>query len=367
MARSDTDIGVYEIERGKRYKVVVEAGRDPNTGKRKQLSQVVYGSRREARRVRDELKAKVGDSSWLRSGMTVAELWGRIYLPDIEGRLAASTVEGYRRNYANFVEAPLGRLRLRDLTPMSVKMWLSGIDGGKRRYVAFGFLRTMLNRAVRWDLMPSNPCDRVEPPKKVDDHEPVVLTAEEAAAYLEAFRGSPVEAAVLVAIGCGLRRSEIAALCWGDLRGGSVSVETALTAVNGEKHEGDTKTKFSRRSVALPPSIWARLMEIRGDAPASAPLMPDGNGNRMNPDNLSHLYVSERDRLVPEWAARAPLRDLRHTSLTLALEGGADLITVSRRAGHSSVTTTSNYYIRPDKRVDEEAADGLDALLGGRK
>lgn len=365
MARSDSDIGVYEIEKGKRYKVVVEAGRDPRTGKRKQMSRVVHGSRREARRVRDELKAKVGDSSWLRSGMTVSELWERLYKPDIERRLRPVTVDGYRRNYSCYVEAALGPMELRELTPISLKMWLEGIDGEAKRFVAFSFLRTMLNKAVRWDLMPYNPCQRIEPPRKPDDHEPQVLTAEEAAAYLEAFRGAQSEAVVLIAIGCGLRRSEIAALDWRDVSGGSVTVDSAITAVSGKPHEDEPKSRFSRRTVAVPRGVWVRLLELK--RAGSAPVCVDSDGNRMNPDNISHVYTRERDERLPDWVRRVPLRDLRHTSLTLALEGGADLLVVSRRAGHSGVGITSRYYLRPDKRVDEAAASGLDALLGGRK
>lgn len=361
--RGGTDTGVTELIKGEKYRVRVEAGRDPRTGQRKQLSRTVYGNHKEACRVRDEMLAMVGDSSWLRSGMTVSELWERMYRPDIGRRLRPDTVDGYERNYRRYVEEPLGRMMLRDLTPISLKMWLEGIETEGARFVAYSFLRTMLNKAVRWDLMRDNPCMRIEPPRKPDDHEPEVLTAEEAAAYIEAFRGAKSEAAVLVAIGCGLRRSEIVALDWGDLRGGWVRVDSAVNTVNGRAYESDTKSRFSRRSVAVPKGVWKRLMELR-HAP-DTPLLPDSRGGRLHPDNLTSLYAKERDALVPEWCRRVPLRDLRHTSLTLALQGGADLLAVSRRAGHSNVAVTSRYYIRPDKSVDEAAASGMDALLGG--
>lgn len=87
-------------------------------------------------------------------------------------------------------------------------------------------------------------------------------------------------------------------------------------------------------------------------------------GMPMNPDNISKYYNDIRDTLPPE-VPRIPFKNLRHTSLTLALESGADLLAVSRRAGHSNVGITSAYYLRPDETVDRKTVDSFDALLRG--
>ena len=82
----------------------------------------------------------------------------------------------------------------------------------------------------------------------------------------------------------------------------------------------------------------------------------------MNPDNVSKLYKDVRDTL-PEDVQRISLKNLRHTSLTLALEGGADLLAVSRRGGHSSPSITARYYLRPSEEIDLNTAQGLDDLI----
>ncbi len=52
----------------------------------------------------------------------------------------------------------------------------------------------------------------------------------------------------------------------------------------------------------------------------------------MKPAVLTHRFIRERDSL-PEGVKRISLKNLRHTSLTLAYDSGADLLDVSRRAG----------------------------------
>ena len=341
------------------WRVQVEHGRDPITGKRKRYSKVVRGSKREAERVKQELMVKAGDPAALKGGMTLGEFWEHFYLPDVDGRLRPTTVAGYESKYGNFIENSIDGLKMSELEPLTIKDWLASIDTDKKRFQAFKLLRQILSKAVRWDLLQSNPCDRVEPPHNAQDYEPDVLTAEETSIYMDTFRGSNVEAVVLLCLGCGLRRSEAAALDWEDIQDGEVAVTHAITAVNGKPWDDDPKSRFSNRSVAIPASILARLEELRG----TGAIVKDGNGNRMNPDNISKEYRRWQKKL-PDGVKQIPLKNLRHTSLSLSIEAGVDILAVSRRAGHSNVGITSRYYLRPSKSIDSAAADSLDKLLG---
>lgn len=57
------------------------------------------------------------------------------------------------------------------------------------------------------------------------------------------------------------------------------------------------------------------------------------------------------------------LHSLRHTNATLLIASGADLRTVSKRLGHSNMTTTSNIYTHAIKSADERAAKLLGDIL----
>lgn len=350
---------IVELDKGKRYRVFVQAGRDPKTGKRKRKTKTVRGSRKDAEKVKAKMLVEIGEPDYARDEITFAELWHDYYIPHCRENLRERTVFGYEQHY-KLVEDPLGPLKLSRITSYVLQSALDAIDGENRRFEAFKVARQALNKAVRWGLIESNPCDAVERPKK-PRYEPEVLDAQDAEVYLWHFRDTPIEAAVLLAIGAALRRSEIIALDWGDVSGGKAIVDDAVTSVGGRATEGDTKTPFSCRGVHLPTRIGERLEELRKDP--HTPVLASPTGLRMNPDNLTRDYTAWAKKL-PAGVPRIPLKNLRHTSLTLTLEGGADLLAVSRRAGHSSVAITSAYYLRPHEGVDKAAAASLDAKLG---
>lgn len=343
------------------WKVTVEAPRDPRTGKRQRLSKTIRGTRKEAEKVRAQLLAEVGRGGSVREVLTLDDFWERFYLPNAKKRLREITVHGYVFKYEAYVQPSFGSALLTRIDPFTIERWLDTMQTAKIRFEAYKMLRQVLAKAVRWNLLDANPCARVDVPKK-PRYRPEVLDADDVRAYMKHFRGHQVEPAVLVALGGGLRRSEVAALDWRDVTPeGAVSVTKATTAVGGRAVEGDTKTEFSKRVVHLPRFIIERLNELRPEG-EDAPLLPSSKGTRMHPQRISKLYEERRDTL-PEGVRRVPFKNLRHTSLTMAIESGVDLLAVSRRAGHSNVAITSAYYVRPHENVDMAAADAMDRFL----
>lgn len=337
------------------WQITVSAGYDPRTGKRRRKYSTIRGSRRDAERERARMVVLYSGAQAPSEDITFGEFFANWYMPDCRSRLRPTTCDAYEKDFAVLAEGALGPLALSRITPAVLDRWLASLPAS-RRAKAYALARQVFRRAMRWDMVPSDPTRKIDPPPP-SDYEPDVLDAAGARAYLEAFRGSDVEAAVLVAIGAGLRRSEIVALDWSDVRDGAVTVDDAITCAVGGLHRDKPKSRFGFRTVALPASIAARLEELRGDGPLLV-----SNGRRMSPNTLSSKY-SAALRDLPDGVMRVPLKNLRHTSLTLALQGGADLLAVSRRGGHSTPSITSRYYLRPDKSVDEGAAAGLDSLL----
>lgn len=342
------------------WKIYVELPRNPKTGKRQRMTKTVRGSRKDAERTKVSMLAMAGKPEAAMDSMTLAQFWDDIYRPYAEKHLRPTSLQGYKSKWNSYIEPhPIAGMELQRITPVVISRWLSSIDGEAKRGKAFQLLRLLLNRAVKSQLIPSNPCKGVDAPKP-SEYEPEVLTAEEARAYIEHFKGDRMEPVVLLALGGGFRRSEIVALDWGDItEDGVVTVDNAVTSVGGRAEDGKTKSRFSERTVMLPESIARRLNEIRGEGPVAR----SKTGLRANPDHVSHDYAKAL-KTLPEGVRRICLKNLRHTSLTLTLEGGADLLAVSRRGGHSTVAITSRYYLRPGKSVDKAAADSLGSVLG---
>ena len=59
------------------------------------------------------------------------------------------------------------------------------------------------------------------------------------------------------------------------------------------------------------------------------------------------------------------LYTFRHSSVTLLLKSGVPLLVVSKRAGHSNVSTTMNFYWHLFNGDDKKALDGLKSLKIG--
>ncbi len=352
---------VVEIEKGKRYRVFVEAGRDPLTGKRKRISRQIRGSRKDAERLRVQLLAEIGEPDVAARPMTLHAFWESVYLPSCKERLRPNTVEGYEKDYGQLVLPHLGGMKLSDVTPIAVERMLFKLKES-RRFPAYKILRQILSKAVKVGAVATNACKAVDVPKR-SAYRPVTLTAKQAAAYISHFRGTESEKAVLLALGGGFRRSELCALEWGDLADdGTVSVTHALTVAYNVPHDDAPKTPFSERKVHLPSGISRRLNELRPESNEGTIVSSDGLP--VHPEAVSKKYRAEQKGL-PEGVPRIPLKDLRHTSLTLTLESGADILAVSRRAGHANISITSAYYLRPHEHVDVSAAEGLDSALFG--
>lgn len=57
------------------------------------------------------------------------------------------------------------------------------------------------------------------------------------------------------------------------------------------------------------------------------------------------------------------IHTFRHTSVRLARESGNDLLTISKRLGHSSINTTADIYSELFKLTDNDLADRLDNYI----
>lgn len=362
---------VQEIQRGKLYRVVVEYPRDPMTGKRRQVTRNVRGSRKKAERVKAELLIKSGRPEASQARISMDVFFTTVYLPWARANRRPRTVYGYESEYYRLIQPAFGDTALDMLTPLTINQWLQTLTPG-RAHSAWKMLRALLNRAVKMGFLARSPLINVDEPR-TPRYEPEVLTLEESRAYLYAYRGTDIEPAVLVIMGCGTTRSETVALNWEDITpDGVVNIDDGITQEGGKIYHDAPKNVFRYRTIHLPKSIASRLNELRpddmytrdgDDTLAPKPLCTGRTGTeRISPDRLSRRFRAIQENL-PEDVKRISLKNLRHTSLTLTVESGADLLAVSRRAGHSTTAITARYYLRPHDEVDIDTAQKLDNLF----
>jgi len=194
------------------------------------------------------------------------------------------------------------------------------------------FLKTIFNLAVSWGKLESSPGARVRKLKEPPSRERVA-TADEIGRLLEA-AGADVRPVIITALGTGMRRGEILALKWTDLdfvRG----VITVRTSKSGKPR----RVPMSGNVAAALGAVPRRGEFVFQNPETSRPIRDVKTGF------LAACRRAKKDPGDEKDPGIVGLRfhDLRHTFASRALELGADLVSVSKILGHSSIVMTAKY------------------------
>ena len=169
-----------------------------------------------------------------------------------------------------------------------------------------------------------------------------------------------------------MRRGELLALQWSDidLNSGTVRVERSVEETDAGLRIKPPKTKRGRRAITLSADAIAMLREHRiqqmqlrlqlGQGGKSTLVFSDINGNMLYPDALSRQWANViRAKKLP----LVSFHSLRHTSASMMIAAGVDILTVSRRLGHAKAATTLDVYSHLLPGSDAAAAKALEGML----
>jgi integrase len=302
------------------------------------------------------------------------------------GDLAPTTMRGYERNIAlasqHCGHVLLEKLTPRDLDALYAKLLTHGSqpDGAPPRPLSrqsvmhvHRLLHTALKQARKWRLIAHNPAADATPPS-VPHKQARAFTTDEISRLLAAAETDPETHCMLaLLLTTGLRRSEMLGLTLDslDLEAATLTVQRTVTETRSVIVREITKTKSSRRTLAIPTAVVtllraqkARVLEQAlawGSEYASGPrfLFPVNGGGPMRPLNLT----ARLRRLLRRAGVKGvqPVHGWRHATATLLIAGGADVKTTQSRLGHSSPTITLALYT---DRVDERDRAAGEALAG---
>jgi integrase len=182
------------------------------------------------------------------------------------------------------------------------------------------------------------------------------------------------KALVLVGAYGGLRIGEIGGLRRGrvDILKGRIEVVDIAVEVKdnggGRLRHGPPKTKAGRRSITLPQFVVQMLNEHLASYTEADPQAFVFTGPEGGPLRVS-LWRQRQWRDAVTAADLTPLtpHDLRHTAVALWIKSGANVLEVSRRAGHTSVSFTLDRYGHLFPEADLAVADRLDAMVTDEK
>ena len=367
------------------YTVVINLGRDPLTGKRRQLWRSIKGTKRDAEALRVELLHQRDSGMDAPPGkLTVAqylERWLRDYAePNVAPKTLRTCIDTVKRH---FIPA-LGSLPLAKLRPQHIQGFyarllregrLDGKGGLSPRSVQrqHQVLHVALHHAVQWQLLSLNPADAVQPPKATRQ-EIRPLGLDEIQRLLTAADDTPYGTLVHLALMTGLRLGELTGLRWSDtnLETGTLHIQQVCQWL---PRQGFTfrppKTPKSVRAVAISPDTVDRLRGHRQQQlEERVALGPDYGGHNLvlatplgTPIDPSNLRRAWKAILRTAGIGHLRFHGLRHCHASLMLQQGTHPKIVSERLGHSGVGITLNLYSHVVPGLQEQAAAGLDQLV----
>ena len=362
--------------------MIVDAGRDPATGKRRTLSGSAP-TKRAAMELRNELLVRAGILTGLEreapAGVaTVAELFDEFIR--VGGGSPASKriyLLAFNRHLRPAIGSiPARNLRARDLNAVYAAMTAAGLAPATVRKV-HTIASAMCTYGTKHEWMADNPARKADPPA-LRKTKVRATPIPETAALIRALEGTPIGLLVLASAALGTRRGETLGLQWGDIdfAAGQITIQRRVTVVPGGIEIVDATKNETSRTIAVDPvtlhRFSAHLTEAQAIAavagfslPSTAYVFARDLEGRLpwHPSTATHKLAAIRRRLGLSDAAH--LHGLRHHVATSLLAAGVDVRTVAERLGNGPDVVLSTYaHFVP--AADQAAARILgDALADG--
>jgi integrase len=374
---------VVQKRKGSRNWYAIIERRDEITGKRlrKWISLEATGKRQaqiECARIITELESGTFQEP---SKTTLAEFLDR-WLDHMRAQVSPRSHERYAEIARKNIVPLLGQVKLSRLNAVQVSQAYSkALESGRRDgkgglsprtvHHMHRVLKQALDDASRWRLLSRNPADAVDPPK-VERKAMQTYDLSQTATLIEAMRPTRMFIPTLLAVLCGLRRGEIAALRWRnvDLVAGNVAiVESAEQTKAGirykEPKSGKARNVRLSETVIEELSTWRikqaeELLRVGMRADGDTFVVSQADGSPLQPRSITHEWVR---LLAAKKLPRIRFHDLRHAHATHLLASGIHPKIASERLGHSKVGITLDLYSHVMPGMQEDAVAKLDAAL----
>ena len=249
------------------------------------------------------------------------------------------------------LDKSFGDRPMRDLTDVAVLRWLGQLDhlAAASRAAYLASARAFGGWLVKRRMVKVNPCEGIDRPR-VAKTVPRAQSSDAVAAVLDACETNRDRAIVLLMVGCGLRRMEVAGLRWEhyDPRARTLLVAEAK---NGKE-----------RVLPVPSAVVAVLesLGVRGSGPVirseidgRSPILPRTIGQRV-------VAIMRAAGVKHHAHDGVSGHALRHTAASDVLDRCRDLRVVQEMLGHSDLKTTAIYLRRASVTQLREAMEGRD-------
>jgi integrase len=270
---------------------------------------------------------------------------------------------GIEKCYVRAILKPhFGEHRLDQITAMLAEQFKQKRlkDGLKKSSInrEVGLLKSMLSKAVEWELVDRNHAQECKLFKLDDERQPIrVLSQDEESKLLTTCEGTELKRRapllkpiILIALYTGLRRGEILRLRWADIDFESdvLTVQRAKTPAGQGRH------------VNINSRLREALLALKQKA-KSEWLFPSPNRFQRQTESERHLMdVKKAFHRAVKLAGilHITFHQLRHTFCTRLADAGVPLPVIQDLAGHASIIMTRRY-THPGNELKQQAVELL--------
>ncbi|MEV6004083.1 site-specific integrase [Streptomyces griseomycini] len=364
---------IYWDQAKKRYVGAVSLGYAPN-GKRRRPK--VYGrTKTEVRQKIRDLKKEVQTGVKSPANYTVANAVNDWLERGLKGRDEKTVSKNHTMANKHLIPF-IGKAKLKDLSADDVDDWLDDraeVLATRSLRDLLAILRRSIAHAQRRDKAARNVALLVTVPEGRPGRPSKALNLEQAKAVLAAARPSRLYAYLVLSLLSGVRTEEARPLTWDH-----VFLETKdgvpphVAVWRSVRKHGDTKTRKSRRTIALPKQVVDVLEEHKRwqqqeRASRGMEWSPSGrvfttrSGEPLDAANVRRDFkaIVKKAGLKPEWTPR----ELRHSFVSLLSDHGIPLETIALLVGHSSQATTEAVYRKQLRPVITKGAEAMDDIF----
>ena len=236
-----------------------------------------------------------------------------------------------------------------------------------------------LKYAFRMDLIPSNPADKVERPKK-EHYVADYYKMDELEKLFEVTKDHPLSLLIQMTAFYGLRRGEVIGLKWNaiDFDRNTITIRHTVTEskTDGKRvliASDRAKTKSSLRTLPLVDGFKEKLLALREQQKENARVC----GNSYCQDYRDYIFVDQLGNLfTPNIVSqnfsailkkhglrKIRFHDLRHSCASLLLANNVPMKQIQEWLGHSDISTTANIYSHLDFSSKISSANVMDDVL----
>lgn len=376
--KNKVDKYIYEIVEGKKYRIFIRKGATKGH-KGDYFSKVINGNLSKARKLRDDKLAELRLSkNQNKDDITFIDFCRLYYKEYADKELSPETVSGGKNELKNYVFPEIAYMPLKKIDVLTIQKLINKLkERNKERANKNGefeklssttvnnvyrLLRKILNKAIAWEYIDSNPVVKVKAPGN-SKTEKQSYNREELIEVLDLLKKEDIitECLFTIAICSGLRRGEIVGLHIDDINfvNNTISVNRAVVwdykkSISIEK---ETKTKGSVRVVPVPLFCMEVIREYLKLRDRMVSRFKKEYRNYKVIDNLflnKYGKIMASDTASAKWGdfrKRHPniknvsLHGLRHSYCSMQMNENSNLspADVQKLMGHSQLSTTYIY------------------------